>query len=312
MCIIIYSSYRSTRRLNFKIIEQNNDLAASKEEIEAQNEELVQFNEEILSQREVIDKQNRALDEQNDNLKSIVKKRTEELVQYIQQLEQFTFISSHNLRAPAARILGLGNLLELQGINGSDAEIIHKSLIASTRELDRVISDLSLVLEIRKKNDIFLTTENLHEIIQTVRISIQNEITNNSALIFEDFDAVKEIKSFRPYLVSILLNLISNSIKYRRPEISPVIKITSFEKKKYYCINVSDNGLGIDLKLHSDKIFTLYKRFHDHVEGKGLGLYMVKTQLAMMSGKIKVKSELNLGTTFSIFLKKEKPKTSEA
>ncbi len=304
--ILVYRAYTSTKKLNYKIIEQNNDLAASKEEIETQNEELILKNEEISSQRDLIEKQRNDLDSKNDDLKVIVKKRTKELVQYIQQLEQFTFISSHNLRAPAARILGLGNLLEMNGINTVDSSVIYKALIEATRELDRVITDLNLILEIRRNTNIIFTPVSLSEVMQTIRISIQNEIEKNNAMIVEDFSEVHEIKTFRPYLQSILLNLIANSIKYRRPAADPVIRVKSINKNRFVCIEISDNGLGIDLTAYGDKIFTLYKRFHDHVEGKGLGLYMVKTQITTMGGKIKLKSVVNSGTSFYLYFKKEK------
>ncbi len=306
--LILYSSYKASKKLNFKIIEQNNDLATSQEEIQAQNEELLMANEEISAQRDMIQEQRNHLDLRNHELEDIVEKRTKDLIQYIQQLEQFAFISSHNLRAPIARILGLGNLLEMKGLR--DSETIHKALIGCARDLDTVIKDLNAVLDIRQNNQIELTQVMLSEEMQKVRSSLSYQIIANQALIHDDFSEVDQVKTFRPYLQSILMNLISNGLKYRRLDVSPVITIKTLYKDNFVCIQVSDNGMGIDLEKYSDKLFMMYKRFHNHVEGKGLGLYMVKTQIETMGGKIEIESEVNSGTTFHLYFKRERAETT--
>jgi len=128
-----------------------------------------------------------------------------------------------------------------------------------------------------------------------------------NAEVIADFSRVSSIQSIRPYLDSILVNLISNSIKYRHPHRSPVIKLKTELAGDFIKLTVEDNGLGIDLALCRDKLFTLYSRFHNHVEGKGLGLYLVKTQITAMGGTIDVESELNKSLTFHIYLKAEFP-----
>ena len=94
--------------------------------------------------------------------------------------------------------------------------------------------------------------------------------------------------------------MILNSIKYRRGNISPVIEITSRETKEALQLYFKDNGLGIDLKKRGSEVFGLYKRFHFHLPGKGMGLYMVKTQVELLGGEIFIESEVNVGTTFRI------------
>jgi signal transduction histidine kinase len=307
---ILYSGFKASKKLNFKIIEQNNSLATSQEEIQAQNEELLMANEEISAQRDMIQQQRNHLDSRNRQLEDIVEERTKDLVQYIQQLEQFAFISSHNLRAPIARILGLGNLLEMKDLR--DSETIHKALIACAHDLDIVIKDLNAVLDIRQNNQLDLTLVMLSDEMLKVRSSLSNQIMANEALIHEDFSEADQVKTFRPYLHSILMNLISNALKYRRLDVSPVITIKSLHKERFVCIQVSDNGMGIDLEKYGDKLFMMYRRFHNHVEGKGLGLYMVKTQIEAMGGKIEIESEINSGTTFYLYFKKEKIESTTA
>jgi len=271
---------------------------------------LIQTNEEVMSQRDLLASQNLKLEEartliekQNETLESEVKKRTHELVEYNQQLEQFAFVSSHNLRAPVARILGLGQLLELPNKNAADETVIHKALIYTTRELDRVVRDLNTILEIKKNNTTVFTEINLEEELKLICISLEKEIAETKTEIITDFSRVPSIKTVRPYLDSILINLTSNAIKYRKSNREPVITLKSELRGEFICLTVTDNGLGIDLSLYREKLFTLYSRFHDHVEGKGLGLYLVKTQVNALGGKIEVESEVNKGTTFQVYLK---------
>ena len=107
--------------------------------------------------------------------------------------------------------------------------------------------------------------------------------------------------SIKTYLHSIFYNLISNSLKYRQPDISPVIKISSQRLDGKIVLIFNDNGMDIDLKKNGHQVFGLYKRFHtESAEGKGMGLYMVKTQVESIGGKISIESAVNKGTTFTI------------
>ena len=103
---------------------------------------------------------------------------------------------------------------------------------------------------------------------------------------------------------SILYNLITNSIKYRSEDQPPVIEISTQEDNDNFILTVKDNGLGIDLNTHKDNVFKLYKRFHRHIEGRGLGLYLVKLQSEALGGTVHVESELNKFTKFTLNLPK--------
>jgi light-regulated signal transduction histidine kinase (bacteriophytochrome) len=236
-------------------------------------------------------------------LEEEVKERTKELVEYNQQLEQFAFISAHNLRAPVARILGLGNLLELIKTEPTEQHRIVNELVFSTRELDTVVKDLSIILSLRKDNVSILADVNLEEELKLIKINLEKEILDTEASIYEDFSNIRVIHTIKPYLDSILINLVSNAIKYRHPYRRPVIQIKSEKIENYICLTVHDNGLGLNLDLYKEKLFTLYSRFHNHVEGKGMGLYLVKTQVVSLGGRIEVESKIDRGTTFKIFFK---------
>jgi signal transduction histidine kinase len=293
----------------------NSQLVEKQDEIAAQNEELVQNNEEMAAQRdmvnlqkmkleeahEIIEKQNVEIRQRNENLELEVADRTRELVEYNQQLEQFAFISSHNLRAPVARILGLGQLLDLPGNTPEDESIIRDKLIFTTQELDRVVKDLNYILEIRRNSAVKKTAIDLDEALRLTKDNFEKEINETQAVIRADFSAAPVIRTVRSYLDSILFNLISNAIKYRCQDRTLMITLKTCIRQDFICLIISDNGLGIDLDLHKNKLFTLYSRFHTHTEGKGLGLYLVKTQVASLGGKIDVESEVNKGTTFYVY-----------
>ncbi len=106
----------------------------------------------------------------------------------------------------------------------------------------------------------------------------------------------------RSYFNSILYNLISNAIKYRHSDRDCIINISTNRINDTCLIQVKDNGIGIDLEKHQNKMFGMYKRFHDHLDGKGLGLFLTKQQIDAMNGKIYVDSKINIGSQFSIEL----------
>jgi signal transduction histidine kinase len=172
----------------------------------------------------------------------------------------------------------------------------------SINKLDNVIKDLHTILQL--KNDINSEnkeTVSLVEIFDDVKSSLSNMIVQSNAVIKANFE-VTEVNFVKSFIYSIFLNLISNSIKYRKENIPPLIKIASSRIGDKLYITFKDNGLGIDLATKGPDLFGLYKRFHSHVEGKGLGLFMVKTQIESMKGKISVTSNVSEGTEFKIVL----------
>jgi len=326
------SIQEQNRRLGELVLEKtkqlqsaNNELLAREEEIRAQNEDLsvqndqlIQRQEEIKAQRDLLTEQNKKLESawktiemqnkdilsRNMTLDQEVQERTKELVEYNQQLEQFAFIAAHNLRAPVARILGLGQVLDISQGNRDEEKTIINRLVYTTEELDRVVRDINTILDIRKNNTQVLTKVELTEELEIIKANLEYEIAETQAEIREDFSAVNILYTAKPYLDSILLNLIHNAIKYRDPNRKPCIEVKSTAQDEYICLSVSDNGLGINLDMHRRNMFNLYKRFHSHVEGKGMGLYLVKTQVAALGGKIDVESEVNTGTTFKVYLRR--------
>lgn len=257
----------------------------------------------IQDQQAMIEKQSTEIEARNETLEAEVERRTQELLDYNKQLEQFAFIASHNLRAPVASLLGLGHVLEMSSGNQEDVKKICENMISTARELDRVVRDLSTILETRKASHAPLTEIDLQDEVQLVRVSLERELANSRTMLETDFREVPVIQTVRPLMDSILMNLISNAIKYRHPDRQPSVRITTRREEGEVCLSVADNGLGMDLGKYGDKLFTLYGRFHSHVDGKGLGLYLVKTHVTAMGGRVEVDSELDRGTTFRVYFR---------
>jgi len=216
------------------------------------------------------------------------------------ELEQFGYIISHNLRAPVTNIIGASGVLNDPGLCFEDKETLNSGIKISAMRLDSVIKDLNKILEI--KGDIGATKEKVRfsALIDNIRDSIRDLVDKYGIEIKYDFSAVNEFLTLRAYLYSIFYNLITNSIKYRRQQVHCVIGIKSTMIKNRLELIFTDNGTGIDLKKNGGDVFGLYKRFHNNIEGKGMGLFMVKTQVETLGGKISIQSKENVGTEFKI------------
>ncbi|MGN6394945.1 MAG: PAS domain S-box protein [Mucilaginibacter sp.] len=225
----------------------------------------------------------------------------DDLIKQNKNLEQFTYIISHNLRSPVANIMGCAQMLKDEELTPAERESFVDGLAQSISKLDDVITDLHTILQL--KNDISEKKEmvDLAEIFADVKNSLGNIIAQTGGEVESDFKITK-INTIKSFIYSIFLNLISNGIKYQKLGTPPVINVNVCRSGDAILLVFRDNGLGIDLAAKGDDLFGLYKRFHSHVEGKGLGLFMVKSQIETMQGKIEVTSKLGEGTEFRIEL----------
>lgn len=228
------------------------------------------------------------------------KKIMNDLIQRNRDLEQFTNIVSHNLRAPVANIIGLNNYMIKKELPPEKKREMDVALNKSVSALDNVIRDLNNILQIRKEISEQRSKVKFSDLVEKITTSISNQIKKENVSFVLDFSKVKEMMTIKSYLYSIFYNLITNSIKYKQLQVNPVIEIRSAMNGKNIVLFFKDNGLGFDTNKNQNQIFGLYKRFHSHVEGKGLGLFMVKSQVESLGGKISVNSEINKGTEFKI------------
>jgi signal transduction histidine kinase len=285
-----------------EILAQNEEMQSQAEEIAAQRDTLAKQNKKLQDVRKIIEQHNVQLEREVDTRTQELKQANQELIEQNNQLEQFAFIAAHNLRAPLARILGLAHIMEITNTQSEKTSVMQK-LVSSTQDLDNVIRDLNTILDIKKHTSNLIEVD-LSASLNRVNKTLEKEYEETHAHLDSDFQAAGKVYAVGPYVDSILYNLISNSIKYRHPDREPMIKIKTSVESEFVKLTISDNGLGIDLKKHRSSMFNLYKRFHLHMEGKGLGLYLVKTQMIALGGKIDVESEPEEGTTFQVYFKK--------
>jgi signal transduction histidine kinase len=210
-------------------------------------------------------------------------------------------LTSHDLRAPVVNINSLLNFYNKENPLDKDNPIIIEKIEDSVLRLQSTLNDLVDIVALKKKEVEIKENVSFSNTTDEVKATIQSLIHRVDPIIEVDFK-VKNIKYPKTHLTSIVQNLMTNAIKYRSPKKRLKIEIKSYNHQEYVCLEISDNGLGINMKKYGDKLFGIYQRFHNVPNSKGLGLYIVKTQVEMMGGYIEVSSKVNHGTTFSIFL----------
>jgi len=226
-----------------------------------------------------------------------------ELTQNNKDLKQFSYITSHNLRAPLSNLTGLLNLVEDMDIEDPELKEIISGFTKSTHLLNETINDLVKVVIIKDNPSIHKEKVLIKEIFENVFNQLSFLIGLHKPILKIDLEEVSILNINKSYLESIFLNLLTNAIKYRSENRQLKVNISSKVEGDNLVLTFKDNGVGIDLVRNRDKIFGLYQRFHNHPDSKGLGLYLVKSQVEAMGGTINVESTVGKGTTFTIVFK---------
>ncbi|MDQ7916289.1 ATP-binding protein [Mesonia sp. MT50] len=217
-----------------------------------------------------------------------------------QRLINFSYIVSHNLRSHASNIQSLIYLL-LDMDHAEEQKEMFGMLSSVSQALDDTLFDLNDVINIQNNTSIFIESILVRKYIQRVLEVLQVEISQKNVKILINVPA--EIKiSFNPaYFESILLNFISNAIRYKHPDRISTILIDYLVLKDRPVLKIKDNGIGIDLEKNGEKLFGMYKTFSKDTESRGLGLFISKGQMEALGGKITVQSELGKGSVFNLF-----------
>lgn len=216
------------------------------------------------------------------------------------RLLEFAHITSHDLRAPARNLQAL-LFLQKEEKNEDEKKQLQEKFGVVVNELNDVLEELINVVQGEEMPDKNIRNIEIKEILNKV-ISMQSaDMITGQVTIETDTSPLEYIQFNYLYLESILSNLISNAIKYRSPDRACIIKIqTGLADHRPY-LRVSDNGLGIDMEKYGNKVFGLRKTFHNHPDAKGVGLYLVRSQVESLGGTIQVESQVNQGTTFTIY-----------
>ncbi len=245
-----------------------------------------------ITPRKLIEQQ---IIEQNAKLQAL----TIDLKRKNDQLEEFTQIVSHNLRSPVGNILTLITFME-SSTSDEDKTQYMKYLKESSSIALTTLEELNEVLKVKQNANIERQLLQFDQVFSQVMSMISAKITEKSAEIISDFSRAPSILYPNIYLESIFLNLLTNALKYSKPDERPIINVTSYYVNKDIILEVRDNGLGINLERYGHQLFKLQKTFHKHPESRGIGLFMIKNQIEALGGEISVESQENMGTTFFI------------
>jgi PAS domain S-box-containing protein len=229
----------------------------------------------------------------------------EQLTRTNVDLDNFIYTASHDLKAPISNIEGLLYVLQ----DELPTEVTQRGEVGPTLALmleaverfKRTIGHLTEVSKLQKENAPASTSVNLAAVVEDVRQDLLPLLQTVGAKLFVDVSAWPPVQFSEKNLRSIVFNLLSNAVKYHSPDRTPHIDVRAHVRPGYTVLEVHDNGLGL-APAHLPRLFTMFQRFHDHVEGTGIGLYMVKRMVENAGGRIEVHSQLGAGTTFFVFL----------
>jgi light-regulated signal transduction histidine kinase (bacteriophytochrome) len=254
-----------------------------------------------ITERKIVECQIKKI---NEELENRVVERTRILELQNTQLVDFCNIVSHNLRAPLINITMLVEFIE-----NSNSESERKELTGKVKPVINHLTEVfdQLVESIQVRQDVEIKSDKiiLKDCLEKVLMGFETQIKALGAEIEINFNDNRTIDCPQKYINSIFTNLISNALKYKSPVRKPVIKIKIEKIKDNFVLSVSDNGLGIDLKMNKNKLFKIRQVFHEHPEAKGFGLFMTRTQVEAMGGTIWAESEVNKGSTFFIEFKNQ-------
>ncbi|WP_162276926.1 sensor histidine kinase [Mucilaginibacter pedocola] len=235
---------------------------------------------------------------QREEAEAALNKSHQLLVDSHEQLRSFTHILSHNIRNHASNVALLTDMVDRQGLEEYNADLFDK-IAKVSQGLISTVNDVAEAIMIKERHvePVLITFQ---EVINDVLKELRTEIDASKVTIEADLQ-VQSILYPAEYLKSILINLLSNAIKYRRYDVASTVLISTYtDENGSVIMDCADNGIGIDLALHGDKVFGLYKTFHPHKDAHGVGLFLVKTQVESQRGSITVKSKIGEGTTFKV------------
>ncbi|WGK65981.1 sensor histidine kinase [Croceiramulus getboli] len=211
----------------------------------------------------------------------------------------FAYIISHNLRSHVSNLELSTSLFNQQDLNVEQGELFN-IIKTSSQGLDKTLRHLNEVIAIQSKTEYYKEEIKFEEVLSAVQGALMEDIKKYKVEITYDFSEVPTLYYERYYMYNILENLLSNAIKYRHKGKSPRIDVRTYLEDDKVLLLFSDNGLGIDLEMHKDRMFRMYSSLHGNSDSEGVGLFMVKNQVEALGGTISVASEVNVGTTFTI------------
>ncbi len=227
------------------------------------------------------------------------------------RLMNFAHIVTHNLRSNTGNLAMMLDFYEKEE-DASVKEELLKHLKQISGSFTETVAHLTEVVDTQTKANKHLKRIKLHKVIEKTKASLSADILRLNAEVVNNVPPAVSVRYNPAYLDSIIINFLTNALKYSSPERSPIITFKLKERMAFYVLSITDNGLGMDLKKVGGKLFGLYKTFHKNQDAKGVGLFITRNQIETMGGKIKVDSTPGEGTTFYIYIPKKVNPTMNA
>jgi PAS domain S-box-containing protein len=256
--------------------------------------------EQVLARRQV-QRLNEELQAMNQELRTT----NQQLRRTNVDLDNFIYTASHDLKAPISNIEGLLQAVqrELPGAGRvGDVPLMLGMMQSAVERFKRTIGHLTEVSRLQKEHEQPTTSVNLARIVREVSLDLAPQLAEVAAQLTVEIPEDLTLTFSEKNLRSVVYNLLSNALKYRHPSRVPAVRIEGYREAAENVLLVQDNGLGMNLAQSQRKLFVMFQRLHTHVEGSGVGLYMVKKMVENAGGRIEVQSEVGQGTTFNIYL----------
>ncbi len=227
-----------------------------------------------------------------------------QLTQINDNLKVFTQMSSHDMRSPVNNLLAISDLLTSSA--AADPKILGLiELLKSTSEhLNHTVNHFLDTVTAPKNLNVQLEVLNLQEVYEEVKRSIGSLIIHSLAEITVDFSACATVLFNKAYLSSIFLNLMTNAIKYAKPNTIPKLSIESGLNKGQVQLIFTDEGVGFDMEQVKDKVFKLHQVFNNKIDSRGVGLHLVHHHVTSLGGSISLVSSLDQGAQFTLTFQK--------
>ena len=269
----------------YSLVQDISEQVDARQQVQRLNEELAAVNEELQAS-------NHELSTANDQLT-----RTNA------DLDNFVYTASHDLKAPISNLEGLlASLREELPPPAADSEVGYL-LHLMQDSVNRFTHTLSLLTDITKLQHAFNEAPApvaLAPLIEAVRLDLAPLRQQVGGHLRVDVAAAPTVTFAEKNLRSVVYNLLSNAFKYHDPARLAEVTVRSRVEGPYLVLEVQDNGLGLELS-GEHELFGLFRRFHTHVEGSGVGLHMVRKLVENAGGKIEVVSQVGQGSTFSVY-----------
>ncbi|GAA4013597.1 PAS domain-containing protein [Hymenobacter fastidiosus] len=241
-----------------------------------------------------------------------LKQQNAELLRINEDLDNFVYTASHDLKQPINNMAGIfEELTRTAFFRDPDAIKLTAMFERALQQIYSTIYNLSELVQVQKlRHELPTEVLTLELLTQEVVASIGEQLSAMRAVVTTDFTAAPSVAFVRPNLQSVLYNLISNALKYAAPTRPPAIHVRSYREDEFVVVAVQDNGVGIDLERYGSQLFQMFRRFHDHVPGSGMGLYLVNRVVQSYGGRVDVESVVGQGTTFRVYIPRQGPSSA--